>query len=159
MATESGMNFLRYELGQVRIPGAVNDAQVLSQAYTQLKARMNGTGNLGLTTYAVGYDGTQITIPDNTSAFMEIETGGPRFRAVITRDQRDLIATVVGRGGPSGYPDRAIQLRYHINERPSTVWGYGVAMKGPLTISSGNVLGVPVSSRGSVLSDSASATA
>jgi hypothetical protein len=158
MAVESGMSFLRYELGQVRIAGVTNDSQVLSQTYTQLKGRMNGTGNLGLTAYAVGYDGTQITIPDDTNAFIEIESGGPRFRAVITRDQRDLVATVIGRGGPTGYPDRIIQLRYHINERPSTVWDYGVAMKGPLTVSSGNVLGVPTASRGSVLSDSNSAT-
>jgi hypothetical protein len=158
MAAESGMSFLRYEMGQVSISGVTNDSQVLQQAYGQLKARMNGTGNLGYTTYAVGYDGTQITIPDDTTAFVEIETGGPRFRVVITRDQRDLIATVIGRGGPSGYPDRAIQLRYHINERPSPIWGYGVAMKGPLTVSSGNILGVPVAARGSVLSDSTSAT-
>src|SRR5690348_8982113 len=52
MAAESGMSFLRYEMGQVTISGVTNDAQVLQQAYGQLKARMNGTGNLGYTTYA-----------------------------------------------------------------------------------------------------------
>src|SRR5439155_12744153 len=41
MATESGMNFLRYELGQVRIAGMTDDAQVLQQVYSQLKARLN----------------------------------------------------------------------------------------------------------------------
>jgi hypothetical protein len=151
IATESGLDFIRYELGQVTITGVTDDSQVLTQTYNQLKARMNGTGNLGLTTYAVGYDGTQITIPDDTTAFIPIETGGPRFRTVITRDKRELIVKVVGNGG-AGYPDRAVQVRFHINERPSTIFGYGVATKGPLSLSGGFVKGVPDASRGSILS-------
>jgi hypothetical protein len=104
-----------------------------------------------LTAYAVGYDGTQITIPDDTTAYVNIEAGGPRFRAVITRDKRELILKVVGNGGPN-YPDRAVQVRFHINERPTTIFGYGVATKGPLTLSGGLVKGVPDAARGSVLS-------
>lgn len=150
-ATESGLAFIRYELAQVKISAVTADSQVLSQTYSQLKARMNGTGNLGLTTYAVGYDGTQITIPDDTTAYINIESGGPRFRAVITPDNRDLIVKVVGNGGPN-YPDRAVQVRFHIVELPSTIFGYGFATKGPLSLSGGFVKGVPDGTRGSVLS-------
>src|SRR4051812_40871376 len=61
MASESGMDFMRYQLANVNIDPHITGDQVLDALYTELQTQLDGTGNLnGLT---ITKDGNTIRIP------------------------------------------------------------------------------------------------
>src|SRR3954468_18048704 len=61
MAAESGMDFMRYQLGRVSVPPHTPNDQVIDQLYIDLQAQLNDTGNLGSTT--ISKTGNTIHIP------------------------------------------------------------------------------------------------
>src|SRR3954468_15772374 len=46
-ASESGMDFMRFQLAQVKIPPGTPANLIMSTLYAQLAANMNGTRNMG----------------------------------------------------------------------------------------------------------------
>src|SRR5262245_47001979 len=46
MASESGMDYMRYQLANVNLSPTIPPDRVLDELYVQLQAQMNGTGNL-----------------------------------------------------------------------------------------------------------------
>src|SRR5262245_20116567 len=66
MATESGLDFMRYQLANVSIPPDTTPEHVLNELYTDLQDRLEGTGNLEK--YTVGFSGNTIRIPAEDGA-------------------------------------------------------------------------------------------
>src|SRR4029079_4100632 len=61
MAAESGMDFMRHTLSRVSIPTHTPNNQVISSLYTNLRAQLNGTGNLGA--QSITLNGNTIEVP------------------------------------------------------------------------------------------------
>src|SRR5678816_41338 len=82
LAAESGMEYMRYQLGCLDIPATKPADKIFEEVSNQLKARMLNTGNLGKR--GVGYDGKSIAIPDDSTAYIQLTPAGCGFRTVLT---------------------------------------------------------------------------
>ena len=83
VASESGMDFMRYQLANVHIPATTPPDQVIDKLYTELQSRLNTTGNMG--SYTVGRNGNTITIPGDSSGRIKLDSNGNSgFRITIT---------------------------------------------------------------------------
>jgi hypothetical protein len=153
VAAESGMEFFRLHLGQLDVMPNVTPDKLLEEVYQQLRARLEGTGNLG--TRLIGYDGKTISIPEGPSEFIRITSAGPSFRATITASGDQLVVKVIGsHSTTTSALSRAIQLDFNRVNRPTILFDYGVASKGKVQLKSGaatRVLGTP-DADGSILS-------
>src|SRR5712691_9776024 len=69
-AAECGMDVMRYQLAQVKIPPGTPSNMVMSCLYTQLCTNMNGTRNMG--TETVGLVNNVIYIPAITSHSLKL---------------------------------------------------------------------------------------
>ena len=156
-AADSGMSFIRYQLGLMDIPSGNTDAALLAQVAAQLGAQLNGTNNMGGSSVAV--TNSAIYLPAQ-NAYVPIDNAtGAKFRVVITVSNSMLNVTSSGfdRTGTVG---RAVQLQYQEQSLPSTIFNYGVAARGELETSGGaTIQGTPTGSSGSVLSATANPTA
>jgi hypothetical protein len=151
IAADSGMEVLRWQLAQFLVPATTTQDQLLPLAATQLGAQMNGTGNMG--TMTVGYvaGGTQIHVPSLASQYIALDSVGTGFRADISRLNNFLVVKMTARN-PSGSVSRAVQMNYQVAQIPSTVFNYGMATNGALSLSGGVLKGIPDASRGNFLS-------
>lgn len=116
VAAESGARFLQYHLNAVNIPGGLTNDQAFAQLHSQLKSRLEGTGNLGgktigFTPAAGGVPG-QIRIPNLATDSISLASGGPAFRAVITDANPRLKVKFVGKSGNNSVLARAFELQY-----------------------------------------------
>lgn len=157
IAAESGMRFMRLQLGAITVPpGTTNDA-LLATVYGLLSTKMNGTSNMGTDT--VGMSGSTIAVPSQAGNYIMLDNStGARFRATVTSSGEFLIVTVWGRGNDANI-SRALQLSYDKAPRASAIFNYGVVSKGPVTMS-GNVTitGATDPAKGSLLSATSSAS-
>ena len=125
-AAESGIQFLRYHLSAVNVPGGLTPEQTFEQLYTQLAARLHGKGNMGGKT--LGYRATvggvpgEIRVPDSPNDSIALTPGGVGFRAVITDASPNLSGKFVGsvRGAATA---RAIKLQFQRAARPYVLVG------------------------------------
>jgi hypothetical protein len=157
LAAESGMDFMRYQMGCLDIPPTKPADRIFEEVSVQLRARLLTTGNLGK--HGVGYDGRSIAIPDDPTAYVQLTPNGSGFRAVLTDAGNGVIRVKVV-GTPGSAPSnlgRAIEVDYVAAFRPTPVFDYGVASAGKVQLkntAATKILGTP-SSSASVLSTSA----
>lgn len=160
VAAESGLQFVRYQLSQVKIPPTVPRDQVFENVYNQLCARMDGTMNMGprMVGFTPGAN-PRIEVPSAPDQFIPLLQDGTRFRATITPlgSGRVRIKTV-GRS-PGGKITRAIAMDFVEFPIRSPVLDYGVVTRGTVNVDRSVIRGSPNPARATVLStDTADAT-
>ncbi len=126
---ESGLEVLRYWLDKVEISGTTEAGQRFSALATSLQSELT-TGEA--TNIVPTYGSSTITIPSvslNSSL-------GQTFSAVLTKIDDDTIELEVT--GHYGSFTRTIRSNYNFTTRANTVFDFGVASKGPISLA-GNV--------------------
>jgi hypothetical protein len=159
---ESGLQFVRYQLATVDIPAGTSEANLASALLTSLQAKLEGTANLGAA--HVTRAGNVITLPaittDNRGAGTKF-SGTIEWVPVASPGASYLRATVRGLyGNGVTQVNRAVRLDYNIKNKPTTLFNYGIASKGAVTIKqsvSTKVSGVP-GGAASILSAASGAT-
>jgi len=145
-AAESGLEILRYWLSHVSLSGNTPSSELFTEVAESLQNDLTANG---LTNITAGYNGSVITIPSVTLD----SSGDQNFSVTMTRLDTDTIqADVVGTHGEI---NRALRTTFRLGERANTVFNYGVATKGPLSLA-GNIEleGVNVSVESSVYIES-----
>jgi len=128
-SAESGMEITRYWLGRVSIPGTTSPSATCSQIAASLQ---NELATAGISNITAAYDGSTITFEN-----VMLDSGeGDSFSATITLLDSDTLQVDV-----TGLHDsitKTIRAQYNIGERGHSVFDFGVASKGPLSLT-GNV--------------------
>jgi hypothetical protein len=125
-AAESAVQFLRYHLNAVNIPGGLTSDQAFEELYMQLQGRLEGKGNLG--TMKLGYRPTapgnpgEIRIPDLATDTIPLVPNGPGFRAIITDTSPSVTVKFVGTAG-RGATVRAVRLQFQRAPKPYVLVG------------------------------------
>jgi len=143
---ESGFDVIRFWLNKVSIPGTTLEADRFNQIAGSLQNEL--TTNC-ITNVAASYDASVITIPGVTLD----SANGSSFSSTITQLDADTVQIDVI--GTYGSITRTIRAHYNLNERANNVFDFGVATKGPLSLS-GNIEleGINVSVEASVYIES-----
>jgi hypothetical protein len=152
LAAESGLQFMRYQLGQVDITTGTLQANLLPKVCSELGRLMNGTGNMGGNTVQI--TNGAIYIPSATGVVALDTTSNKSFRATITQSGTFLIVKVTGYCSDPNIT-RSVQMNYAQAPRASALFDFGVASKGKVvTGGTAVVVGQGDPTRGSVLSTS-----
>ncbi|MDQ3439693.1 MAG: hypothetical protein M3478_05025 [Planctomycetota bacterium] len=134
LASESGLEFMRYHLERVSIPPTTTGAASTTELANDLAERLEDTGNMpGLT---VGASGTVITIPAEPNAYIKLDSSGNAgFRATITDwpEQGKVVLKVVGRYGTTTVA-RAIQMDFTRVPKETSIFDHAVASKGQIVV-------------------------
>ena len=148
-AADGGMQFIRYQLGQITVPPGTTQPNLLSAVAQQLGNQMNGTTNMGSATVS-NTNGT-IWIPSSSGYITLDSSAGTRFRASITQSGTNLVVTVTGSGTTSAVR-KAVQLQYQQAQKAGAIFNYGIASKGEISSSAPlTVTGATDATKGSVL--------
>ena len=132
LAAESGLEFMRYQLAWTTIPAETPPTLLFDDLYDELKARLGGTPNLG--TYSLGLTPGRISVPEGDTNYLRLHADGPEFRADITDlGQKRIRVTVTGRAR-NGAPRFATQMDFAAAWKPTKVFDYGLATRGPVTL-------------------------
>jgi hypothetical protein len=145
---ESGFDVLRCWLKEVWLPGTTQPSQILNQIRTSL--------NQGIANVYVTCNGSTLTIPSVT---LDSATGRS-FHATITKlPVTDSNTYQVDVTGIYGSTQKTIRANYVLDVQGNTVFDFGVATKGPLSLS-GNIEleGINVSVEASVYIESENST-
>jgi len=125
-SAESGLEVIRFWLNQLSIPGTTAPAQRLNQIASSLQ---NALSVSNITSISPINKGSNITIP---SVLLD-SASRQSFYAVITQtDPNTLQVDVNGVCGPL---TRKVTVNYRFIASAHTVFDYGVATKGPLSLS------------------------
>ena len=145
---ESGFDVIRFWLGRISISGSISPEQRLGQIAALFQSELAGDS---ITNVTVSWDGSSITIP---SVVLD-SAAGESFSAEITLPDSETLRVDVT--GCSGLMTRTISADYNFDISGHPIFDYGVATKGPLSLS-GNVdlEGVNVSVEASVFIESES---
>jgi hypothetical protein len=150
LAAESGLQFMRYQLGCVDIPINTTNDNMFSAVATELGRLLNGTTNMGGKTVQIT-SGT-IYIPSSTGWVNLDSSGKSRFRSWLSQSGSFLILTIVGQGTDPAIT-RTVQIKFQKAPRASAIFDYGVASRGKIvTAGSSHVVGQGDPARGSLLS-------
>ncbi len=126
---ESGFEVVRYWLSKISIPGNTASPERLNKIAYALQNNLSTANVANITTT---YDGTTITI----SNVMLQSNCSQYFSAAISQTDTDTIQVdITGTYGPVS---RTIRVNYSFGPRASTAFDFGVASKGPLTLT-GNI--------------------
>src|SRR4051794_33054460 len=152
LASESGLQFIRYQLGQVDITTGTLQADLLPKVCAELGRLMNSTGNMGGNSVQITNGAIYIPSPTGT---VPLDAGGnKRFRVTITQSGTFLVVQVTGYCSDPNIT-RSMQMNYAQAPRASALFDFGVASKGKIvTGGSAVVVGQGDPTRGSVLSTS-----
>lgn len=128
LAADSGLTYMRLQLGAMNLPLGTNSANLLTNVAGQLGSAFNGTSNMGTNTVAV--TNGIIYIP-SASGFITVDsTSGAKFRAAITQVSNSTTLVVTCRGfSSSGTVSSAVQLQFHAR-RGFSVVGLSSVMTG-----------------------------
>ena len=154
LAAESGMQFMKYQFATLNIAADTPKDQLFDAVFTRLSEKLNGYPNMAGLTVTKSADENTIYVPGTGDTWIEAETGGAKFRAVIEKKQNGamLQTTVTGRHG-TYESKRSIRLSYAVAENASSIFNYGVASKSRLLLNSNaKVRGASDLDLGSVLS-------
>ena len=145
---ESGFDVIRYWMNRVAISGTTTEDQRLTAIASSLQSELTDDSISNIYT---SYDGATITIP---SVVLDSETGDS-FSSVIT--MVDVNTLQIDVTGSCESLTRTIRGGYDFSTRGTYAFDFGVATKGPLSLS-GNIEldGVNVSVEASVYIESAS---
>lgn len=126
---ESGIEVLRYWMSKVEMSGTTLPSQRFSQLATVLQNELTAAGVTNVTPVL---NGSTITIPSVTLQ----SSGNQSFTATFTKISDDNIRLDVT--GHYGSLSRTIRTDYIFTTRAHNVFDYGVASKGPISLS-GNI--------------------
>ena len=143
---ESGFNVIRFWLNRVSISGTTSADLKFSQIALSLQDELTSQSITNVTTSC---NGTVVTIPSVT-----LDSAGQKsFYGTITRLDNETLRIDIT--GVCGSITRKIRANYNFGERANNVFDFGVATKGPLSLS-GNIEleGVNVSVEASVYIES-----
>ena len=104
LATESGLQYVRYQLSQVKYPSNIDPEKILEEVWMQLVIQTQGAANLG--GRPITMSGGTIYFPLSSSTddyYIPLDAKGGEFRATIT----DLGNTVYNK---DGRPPRTVRL-------------------------------------------------
>jgi Tfp pilus assembly protein PilX len=126
---ESGFDIIRFWLNRVSISGITSEDQRFNAIASSLQSELAAEG---ITNVTASYNNTIINVPTVT---LDSENGSS-FSATITQlDMNTLQIDVTGAYGPIS---RTIRANYDFDIRGDNVFDFGVATKGPLSLS-GNI--------------------
>ena len=151
LSAESGLEFMRYRLGAMRLPSNTNATNLMENVRAELARTLDGKPNMG--GHRVRLTGGLIVLPDPSDHIL-LEEGGVqrRFRATIAQNESRLVVTIYG-GTRDFSVTRLVQLKFQPNPRSSDIFKYGVATRGRLVTEGAAVIrGQTDPARGSVLS-------
>lgn len=134
VSSESGMDFMRYQLANVSIPPTTPADQVIDQLYTDLQTQLNGTGNFGSLT--ISKTGSTISIPGTGRVPLDA-AGISNFRATITDWAGEIVVKIDGGYGSSEGAARAITMDFSRQEKTTSAFDYAVASKGQVVVKKG----------------------
>jgi len=134
-AADGGMQFIRYQLGQILIDPTIPQSGLLDAVAVQLGLQMNGTANMN--GHMVQNTGGTIYIPAQNGWISLDPSTGSQFRIIITQSGTSLVINATG-SGSSITLKKAIQLQYQPAERAGALFDYGIASKSPISMN-GNV--------------------
>ena len=143
---ESGFNVIRFWLNRVSISGTTAEDLIFSQIADSLQDELTSESITNITTSC---NGSVVTIPSVTLDSADQKS----FSGTITKlDNQTLRIDITG---VCGSITRTIRANYNLSERANNVFDFGVATKGPLSLS-GNIEleGVNVSVEASVYIES-----
>jgi Tfp pilus assembly protein PilX len=146
ICAESGMEVIRFWLSRVSISGMTSEEMKFNQIMSSLQ---NDLTNESITNVAISYGSSGITIPSVTLNSQDQQS----FYGTITPlDNNTLQIDITG---VYGAITSTIRANYNLGERANNVFDFGVATKGPLSLS-GNIEieGVNVSVEASVYIES-----
>ncbi len=126
-SAESGLEIVRLWVSHVSIPGTTPQNQRFSEIASSLQSATSNISSVTLTD-----DGNTITIPSVTLNTAQ----GQSFSAAITQIDNDTLQVDVT--GAYDSITRTIRVNYELSESANTVFDFGVASKGPLSLT-GNV--------------------
>ena len=173
LATESGLQYVRYQLSQVKYPSNTEPGKIVEEVWKQLVAQTQGAPNLGGRPIIMSA-GT-IYFPLSSASddyYIPLDAKGGEFRAMITdlgstdynedgrprRNVRKFKVKVVGRHHASKIC-RAVEMEYIGDFKFLNIFDFGVGVRGPISIGgSGGVFG-PNSLEGSLLTTTTAANA
>jgi hypothetical protein len=128
-SAESGLQIIRFWISRVSIPGTTATSQRFAQIASSLQ---NTLATSGITNVTASYDGSRITIPSVTLNSVKQQS----FSAVITQiDPDTLQLDITGTYGPL---TRTIRTNYNFGTRAQSVFDFGVASRGPVSLA-GNI--------------------
>jgi hypothetical protein len=129
----------------------------MEEVHMQLSGRLDCTGNLGAS--VVGFDETTNTITIPEQGFVKMLDDGTGFRVVIKPGTGDLLTVKInGRSADVVTDGRALEVDYAVTQNSSTIFDYGVASRGAVSmLGNAKILGVPAT-RGTLLSTSMAGT-
>lgn len=139
MASESGMDFMRYQLGRVTINPLTPPEDVLPELYEDLRLLLEDTYNLA--GQRIALVGNTIQIPENGGTIRLNGSGNSRFRATITDWAGEVVVKIDGVNGTT-QASRAITMDFTRASHPGRVFEYAVASKGQVTVRKGSVTSV-----------------
>lgn len=145
LSAESGMEYMRFLLGNISIPHSTQPSQSWTSLCSQVKAQLDNTANAGSTGVAMP-SGNVMTLP--TIHLNDAQS----FTASLTEDGEQILVRVTGMGARSEIR-RTIQMTYARAMRASAIFDYGVASKSAISMSgNAKITGANDPGRGSVLS-------
>lgn len=164
ISAESGMHFMKYQLGTLGVPPRTDPALLFDTVYARLQYKLNGSPNLG------GHDiarddsdpaNPKILIPGPTNAYIHADGSGHLFRAEVTRyGANGLRVKVIGKDQSSGIVTadvrgaRGVKLDYDLEDNPARIFNYGVSSRSAISMQGNvSVTGTPGNEEmGSILS-------
>src|SRR5258706_3910824 len=153
LATESGLDFARFQLMKVSIPGKTKTSQYFSTTAAQLAANMNGSGNLNKGSIYIGAD--FVRVPADPNAFILADDKQSEFQFVISDIGNNQVRiSAVGKYNQSlsANQPRGVQLDFQLEQHRNHVIDFGLATRGRLVMSGGAaILRIPDPTKGSVL--------
>src|SRR5258706_3974182 len=147
LSAESGMEFMRYVMGNVDIPHSTPPDQMWTTLCTQIKQQLDGTQNIGGATIPMP-TGEVMNIPTIT-----LDSSGATLSASLIDSGQQVIVKVTGTG-PDTLVKRTVQISYAQAQRASAIFDYGVATKSSITMGGNSKItgAAGAAARGSVLS-------
>lgn len=126
---ESGLEIIRFWLNRISISGTIEPELIFPQIAGALQSDLTANGISNINT---SYDGSVITIP---SVILDA-TAGQSFSAVMRQLDAETIQADIT--GVYGSITRTIRVDYKFGTRTNTVFDFGIATKGPLSLA-GNI--------------------
>ena len=128
---ESGLEVIRYWMSRASISGTTLPSERFNQIAASIQSEM---ADAGVTNLSISYDSSTLSIP-NVALNSELEQS---FSAIVTQIDNDILQVDVT--GTDGSITRTIRTHYLFGTRANTVFDFGVASRGPLSLS-GNIGG------------------
>jgi hypothetical protein len=153
LAAESGMEFMRYQLGLVNVPPGTTEAQLWTNLTNALRAQLDGTANIG--NKNIFADSESIRIPASPDEFIKLDSEGGEFQATVSNRGHKVMVTIRGRFGAAVSLGRGVQMEFGLAEKAHRIFDYGIATKGSvITTGNAKITGALDPTKGSILATS-----